>query len=386
MSTTKDLDRLLQSFIRRGIPGCTLHVMQRGRVLYEGYFGVTDVTDATPVDEHSLFRQASLSKIPLYTVMMMLFEKGYFRMEDPIGDYLPEWSHSTKYERRPDASLAVVPTNRPITVKDVCTMKCGLPYCNFDGPTSDPVMQGMQKCMRPLWEKGHYTLREHLKAMSEAPLACEPGEQWIYGFSSELAAGIVEAVCDRPINEVMREMLYEPLGMTDTDAIFFGDAKERLVTLYAKDEKGQLVPGPDFFDKKHLPGTEHEAGWGRIFSTGKDFSKLMQMLACGGIYEGQRLMSKKTIDLMRSNTLGGMFDDSYNGGYGYGYGVRTLVERAGGNNNGSPGAFGWTGGFGSWCEADPAEGLSIVYMHNLIPNDEQYCHPRVRAASYGLVE
>ena len=77
MSTTKDLDRLLQSFIRRGIPGCTLHVMQRGKVLYEGYFGVTDITDATPVDEHSLFRQASLSKIPLYTVMMMLFEKQF---------------------------------------------------------------------------------------------------------------------------------------------------------------------------------------------------------------------------------------------------------------------------------------------------------------------
>lgn len=386
MSTAKDLDRLLQSFIDRGIPGCSLHVMQSGKTLYEGYFGVTDIHSPTPVNERTLFRQASLSKIPLYTVMMMLYEQGLFLMEEPIGNYLPEWSNSTKYVRQSDGTMTVVPTERPITIRDVCTMKCGLPYCNSDSPTEDPVLKGMQECMRPLWSVGHYTLREHLKAMSKAPLACEPGEQWIYGFSSELAAGIVEAVCDRPINEVMRQMLYEPLGMTDTDAIFFGDAEKRLVTLYAKNTEGQLVPGPDFFDKKHLPGSEHEEGWGRIFSTGRDYSKLMQMLACGGVYDGVRLMSRKTIDLMRSNTLGGTFGDSYNGGYGYGYGVRTLVDKAAGNNNGSFGAFGWTGGFGSWCEADPEEELSIVYMHNLIPNDEQYCHPRVRTAAYGLIE
>lgn len=386
MSTAKDLDRLLQSFIDRGIPGCSLHVMQSGKTLYEGYFGVTDIHSPTPVNERTLFRQASLSKIPLYTVMMMLYEQGLFLMEEPIGNYLSEWSNSTKYVRQSDGTMTVVPTERPITIRDVCTMKCGLPYCNSDSPTEDPVLKGMQECMRPLWSVGHYTLREHLKAMSKAPLACEPGEQWIYGFSSELAAGIVEAVCDRPINEVMRQMLYEPLGMTDTDAIFFGDAEKRLVTLYAKNTEGQLVPGPDFFDKKHLPGSEHEEGWGRIFSTGRDYSKLMQMLACGGVYDGVRLMSRKTIDLMRSNTLGGTFGDSYNGGYGYGYGVRTLVDKAAGNNNGSFGAFGWTGGFGSWCEADPEEELSIVYMHNLMPNDEQYCHPRVRTAAYGLIE
>ena len=79
------------------------------------------------------------------------------------------------------------------------------------------------------------------------------------------------------------------------------------------------------------------------------------------------------------------FGDTYNGGYGYGYGFRTLIDKAAGNNNGSIGAFGWTGGFGTWCEADPEEKLSIVYMHNLMPNDENYCHPRVRAAAYGLI-
>lgn len=385
MAAAKDVDNLLQSFIDRGLPGCSLHVLQHGRTLYEGYFGVTDIHTKAPVTKDSLFRQASMSKIPLYTVMMMLYEQGKFLMSDPVGDYLPEWKTSTRYDQKPDGTLIVVPTARPILIRDIMTMKCGLPYCNSSAPTDDPVLKGMQECMKPLWEKGYYTLREHLAAMSKAPLACDPGTRWIYGFSSELAAGVIEAVCDKPVNDVFSELLFEPLGMKNTGAVFFGDTKERLVSLYAKGPDGSLVPGPDFFDKKHLPGRENEAGWGRLFSTGEDYSRLLQMLACGGVYDGIRFMSRKTIDLLRSNTLGGTFDDTYNGGYGYGYGFRTLVSRAEGDNNGSLGAFGWTGGFGSWCEADPEEGLSIVYMHNLMPNDEQYYHPRVRAISYGLL-
>ena len=100
-------------------------------------------------------------------------------------------------------------------------------------------------------------------------------------------------------------------------------------------------------------------------------------------------MSARTIDLMRANGLDKEqlkdFQDTYNAGYGYGYGFRTLIDPAAGSLNGSLGAFGWTGGFGTFCEADPAEGLSICYMHNLIPDDENYCHPRVRTAAYGLL-
>lgn len=385
MCSIKDVDNLLQSFIDRGLPGCSLHVVQKGNVLYEGYFGMADIEAGKKVDENSVFRLASMSKIPLYTVMMMLYEQGKYLMTDPVGKYLPGWETSTKYVKKEDGSYDVVKTDRPLIIKDALTMKCGLPYCNFDGPTDDIVMKGMQECMRPLWKKGYYSVAEHMAAMCKAPLACEPGTEWIYGFSSEITAGLIEAICDMPVNDVFRKMLYEPLGMTSTDAIYFGDIPERMVRLYAKDGNGNLTDGPGFFDKKHLPGIENEAGWGRVFTTGSDFSKLMQMLACGGEFDGKRYMSRKTIDLLRTNTLDGLFGDTYNGGYGYGYGFRTLVDKNKANSNGSIGSFGWTGGFGTWCEADPQEGLSIVYMHNLMPNDEEYYHPRVRAASYGLV-
>ena len=94
MSNAKQIDQLLEGFLKRGLPGCGLKVVQYGNTLYEGYFGVTDIDTKTPVTKDTLFRQASMSKIPLYTVMMMLYERGKFLLTDPIGDYLPEWKTS----------------------------------------------------------------------------------------------------------------------------------------------------------------------------------------------------------------------------------------------------------------------------------------------------
>lgn len=291
-----------------------------------------------------------------------------------------------KYVKNPNGYVNAVPTDGPITVSDVLSMKCGLPYCHNDAPTENRTLQSMQEAMKPLWEKGHYTNREQIAAISKAVLACEPGTEWIYGFSSELAAGIIEAVCGKSIDDVFQELLFDPLGMTDTRSHFFGDIESRMVKLYNKAPDGTLTAGTNALDLKHLPGPEHETGWARLFSNVRDFTKLMQMLACGGVYEGRRIMGRKTIDMMRANGLPHLFTDLYNAGYGYGYGVRTLVDPEKGNHNGSVGAFGWTGGFGTWCEADPTDGVSIVYMHNMMPNEEQYYHLRMRTVAYGLID
>ena len=386
MSTAKDLDRLLQGFVDGGLPGCSLQIAQRGKTLYEGYFGYADLQTKEPVTKQSIFRQASMSKIPLYVTMMMLYERGKFLLTDPISNFFPEWGHMKKFVKKANGSLAVVDTDGPITISDVLSMKCGLPYCNSDAPTDNRTLASMQEAMRPLWEKGHYTNREQIAAISKAVLACEPGTQWIYGFSSELAAGIIEAVCGKSIDDVFQELLFDPLGMENTRSHFFGDIQSRMVKLYAKGQDGTLQETASALDRKHLPGEENETGWARIFSNGNDFTKLMQMLANGGVHEGRRIMGRKTIDMMRANGLPQLFDDVYNAGYGYGYGVRTLVDKEKGNHNGSIGAFGWTGGFGTWCEADPEDGVSIVYMHNMIPNEERYYHLRMRTVAYGLID
>ena len=389
MSTCKDLDRLLEYFVETGLPGCSLMICRQGEVIYEGFAGYANVDTKEKIRRDSIYRLASMSKLPLYTTMMMLYERGMYNMNDPIGDYLPEWKESRRVQTATDGSVSFVPTRRPLTIRDTLTMGCAMPYCNSPAPTRNVTMATMQDCMKPLWEKGHYTNREHVAAMAGAVLAGEPGERFTYGFSSELAAALVEKICGKGIDEVFQELLFDPLEMKDTASRFFGDTKERMVACHAFDEnhRSRVIDMP--MDDKHNPGPEHEQGWARLFSTAEDFSHLMSMLACGGQWHGKQLMGRETIDLMRTNVLfpAALEDlrDGYNDGYGYGYGVRTLVDKAAGNHNGPLGSFGWTGGFGTWCEADPEDGVSIVYMHNSVPNDEKFYHLKVRAAAYGFI-
>lgn len=387
----ENVDRLLQKFVDGGLPGCTLHIAQRGKTLYEGCFGYSDVENRVKMTPESVFRMASMSKLPLYVTLMILYERGLLFMDDPISKYFPEWKSSKKVIRDQNGEEKIVSTQRPVLVKDVMSMACGLPYCRtFMKDSEDVTERSMAACMEPLWDKGSYELREEIRAMSEAVLAFEPGTHWMYGFSSELAAGLIEAICDKPCNDVYADLLFKPLGMVDTAPHYFGDIKQRMVRLYAEKPDGTFELTETDMDLKHEPGEQYRMGNPRLFSTGRDYTRLMQMLACGGQLDGVRIMGRKTIDLMRTNVLNEQqlkdFTDDYNKGYGYGYGVRTLMDKGMGNHNGSLGAFGWTGGFGTWCEADPEEGVSIVFMQNLFPALDNTVHGKIRAVSYGIIE
>ena len=103
MANTKHLDKLLNDFIEHGLPGCCLQVCKNGETIYEGYAGYSNIEKKIPVTSTSLFRQASMSKLPLYTTMMMLYERGYFLLSDPISNFFPEWKQSKKFIRHANA-------------------------------------------------------------------------------------------------------------------------------------------------------------------------------------------------------------------------------------------------------------------------------------------
>ncbi len=393
MATFKDLDALLQKFVDDGLPGCGMQIVKKGKTLYENYFGYANIEEKKPVTKDSVFRQMSLTKIAMYTVAMMLYERGRFLMTDPIYEYFPEWRNTMKTVYRDNGDVEVVPVEQPITVKNILNMTCGLPYDMImgDTPVKMPTAEAMWREMAPLREKGYFTLREQIAAMSRVPISFEPGTRWLYGFASELTAGLLEVICGKTAEDVIKEMLFEPLGMSSSANYIFGDMGERLVANYYIRPDGTLGIYPPERDLKFVGPRGSVSGFQRVATTVNDYSKLMQMLANGGEYNGVRLIGRKTIDLLRTNTLSEKliaedFSNNYLAGYGYGYGMRTLMDKYAGQHNGSIGAFGWTGGSGTWAEADPSEGVSIVYMHNLQPNLEEYHHLRMRAVAYGCLE
>ena len=396
MADFKALDALLQKFVDDGLPGCSCVIAQKGKILYENYFGYSDIENKVPLTAENVFRQASLTKVAEYTLGMMLYEKGLFNMTDPLYEYFPEWKNSTKRITLPDGSTDIVPVDHPITVKNIFNMTCGLPYEAHPGfPSQSLTSQEMAKAMEKLPK--NYTLREQIRVISEVPLAFEPGTRWLYGFASELTAGLIEVLTGMRAELALKKLLFEPLGMDSSANFICGDLEERLVKNYFIN-KGKKLGEPGALYIKNVtegPGMTGKIGevpgFQRVITNCTDYTKLMQMLANGGVYKGERFMGRKTIDLMRSNTITQKmidedFTNDYLAGYGYGFGVRTLLDKGKGNHNGTLGNFGWTGGSGTWAEADPTEGTSIVYMHNLQPNLEVYHHLRMRAVAYGCLD
>lgn len=387
MADFKHLDALLQSFVEHGPAGCGCAVARHGKLLYEGYFGYADLASGRPVTPDTVYRQYSMTKIAIYTACMMLMEQGRLLLQDPVSKFFPEWEHMQKYVELADGSVAVRPLEQPIRVEHVMNMSCGLPYGHM--PDGTPTGEAIHRVTQALKQRPEgYTLREEIRAVAAVPVAFEPGTRWRYGFGSELAAGIVEVVTGKPIDEALREMLFDPLGMESTGMLYFGAIESRLATFYTRAEDGTLTPGGAMMDEKSRPGAL-PGGCPRLFSTVRDFTVFTQMLACGGIHRGKQIMGRKTITLMRTNRLHGAqladFRNAYLDGYGYGLGVRTMMDRAAGGCNASVGEFGWTGGSGTWASIDPAEEVSVVYMHQMAPNMEQYHHLRVRACAYGCL-
>ncbi len=293
----------------------------------------------------------------------------------------------------PIGQLTVVPTSRPITIRDALIMSCGLPYCMspLSHVTPNPTLNAMSEAMKPLCAGGRIpTLREEVRAMSTVPILFEPGTHWLYGFGSEIVGALVETITGKSVRRNMQEKLIEPLGLHDTATLLDEEQYKHLVGNYRVTPEGEFVKLPKEADATLMIGSVPEGSRANLNASAKDFAIFMSMLACGGVYKGERFLGRKTIDLMRTNHLNEAqladFTNSYLAGYGYGLGVRTLMDKAAGGHNGSVGAFGWTGGAGTWAEADPSEGVAITYMHNMMPNKEEYHHLRVRTVAYGCLE
>ena len=386
MAKFTDLDRLLQQFAGSTVPGCGCVVAQRGKILYEGYYGAADLETGRPVTADTVYRLYSMTKVIVCTAAMIQFERGKFLLNEPYYNYFPEYRNTQVAEILPNGAVNIRPAKSPMLVRDAFNMAVGLPY-----PSGDSVTEReMRRVREALAAKGKYTLQDDVRAMAEVPVRYDPGTQWSYGFGHEMVAALIEKTAGMTVGEFLRKELFEPLGMESTGYRYFGDIEARMVKMYRPEEDGSFTVIPAPGDENLLPGAVYEGGGAGLFSTARDYTKFAQMLANGGVTpEGRRIIGRKTIDLMRSNMLSPAqlkdFADSYNEGYGYGLGVRTMMNPAGVANL-SAGEFGWTGMAGTWASIDPSEGVSVIYLHQTVPNNEQYHHHRVRAVAYGCIE
>ncbi|OXM82543.1 serine hydrolase domain-containing protein [Paenibacillus rigui] len=380
------LSELLQRFIEKGPAGCSCIIAQGNEVVYEQSFGYADLETKRPIRPDTIFRIYSMTKIITCTAALMLYERGLYLLNDPLEEYLPEFSSPQVYRYSPTGVLTTSPAAGPIRIKDLFTMTSGLTY-GGDKQETARTIAGIMQQLRSSQENGEtLNVRDLTKALSAAPLAFDPGTHWQYGFSHDILGALIEIWSGKSLGQFLKEELFDPLGMEDTFFRIPDDKLDRLCSMYDRTEDGTLTKNTRM-DANYQPGALFESGGGGLLSTTTDYIRFARMLTAGGTWEGKQFLSSHTLRLMTTNHLGTQQLADYHwpqqAGYGYGLGVRVMIDPPAGGSNSNPGEFGWSGMAGSWTLMDPEAELSVVYMQQLLPNLESYHHPRMRNVIYG---
>ena len=363
------IDQFLQRYIDENqIAGAVGLVMRDGRMVYQRAVGWADKEAGRRMTPDAIFRIASQSKALTSTAILALVEEGKIGLEDPVSRYIPQFAHTT-VAIRSDTGRVIVPAKRAITIRDLLTHTADISY------GTDPLVAPLYaaKGLGPAAGWGWYTADKNepicatIERLATLPFVAQPGEAFVYGYNTDILGCVVERASGLALDEFIRTRITEPLGMKDTFFFLPPAKRQRLAAVYLSDSAGHAERAPngprgqgDYVDG---PRRSFSGGAG-LLSTARDYARFLQMLLNGGELDGVRILSPKTIDLMTTNQVGTLFDQS---GRGFGLAFAT-VDRLGADGLASVGAWGWGGAYGSNYKVDPKERLVMVFMIQQLPN------------------
>jgi CubicO group peptidase (beta-lactamase class C family) len=364
---------LIQRYIDEGkLPGVIATISRRGQTVYQEKFGWMDIEARKPMQFDAIFRIASMTKPITSVAAIMLYEEGHFNLNTPVYEFIPAFKDAKVFVRETENGPELADLERPITMRHLFTHTSGLSYgFNPADPVDKLYLQARQQRER---EETPETLQNAIEALARLPLAFQPGTHWRYSMSIDVLGYVIQVIAGMPYEQFLQERLLEPLGMVDT-AFYVPPAKlDRLCGLYGHtpDQPGlhQVTWRPVYNEPPSHPNPG-----GGLFSTAHDYGRFAQMLVNGGELDGVRLLSPKTVALMEMNQApaealpyGFGKHDTYHTGYGYGLGMRVLMDVAANGLAGSVGEFGWDGAFNTYFWIDRKEALYGLLMMQHGPN------------------
>ena len=344
------------------IPGLVALVARNGKIVYHKAFGMADNQSERKLKRDDIFRIASQTKAITSTAVMMLWEEGKFRMDDPISKYIPAFGEAEILDSLlADGTYLSTPATRQITIRHLITHTSGIGYGVIDG---DPRIRKIydQAGVTDLFTTKNISIEESVKKLAKLPLHHNPGDAWTYSEGLDVLGYFVEVISGMPLDEFFRERIFDPLGMDDTWFYLPASKHQRLVSVQKK-ENDQWVQYPITFYDTDYPikgASRFFSGGAGLSSTAKDYATFLQMYLNDGELNGKRLLSRTTIQFMMANQIG----DLWEGGESY-YGLAFSVLNQKGQDmggKGSKGTFEWGGYFNTQYFADPEENIIGILM------------------------
>jgi CubicO group peptidase (beta-lactamase class C family) len=378
--TSLDSDRLsrydnyLQKEVDEGrIAGAVALIYKNGKKVHENTIGYSDIESKSKMKLDQIFFIQSMTKPIVTTAFMMLYEEGYFQLNDPLSKYIPEYKDIMVAK---DAKLGTAgglePTKSPILMHQLMSHTAGFSHGLGQTEVDKEVVQG-------IYYTAHPSIESRVNAYAKLPLYGQPGQQWYYSAAPDILARLIEVFSGMTAAEFLQKRLFDPLGMPDTGYNLTEEQNSRMATLHSYNEEGKLIKAP-----RQTPTSDNKvfAGANALFSTAQDYARFAQMMLNGGELDGKQYLSPKTIEIMTMDQTGGIYK-APGQGFGFGFGVMTDVAEA--KSLGSVGTYYWSGAYCTYFFIDPKENLISILMTQTAPFSGFY-EQKMRQMVYQAIE
>ena len=312
-------------------------IVKNGKLIHFNSYGYSDISLEKPLSNNDIFRIASMTKPIVSVALMMLYERGEFRLDDPVSKFIPEFKNLKKGKKEK-------PIKNEIKIIDLLRHSAGF---EFKGP--DGYMESIG-----------LSLEEFVKESIKSPLLYEPGTQWRYSYSTDICGYLIEVISGMSLDKFLKTNIFEPLNMRDTFFELPKEKMDRLTTLYALEKKKLTV-----FDEPSTSLANNVtlfSGAGGLLSTTNDYLVFCQMLLNGGVFNKQRIIQTSTINLMLEDHAKGLKYKKLIFGKKKGFGLGFEIINEENTKFGSKGTYGWGGIFGTYFRIDPVENMIFIYM------------------------
>ena len=400
-------DRIEEHLKRRYLdagrfPGTQLLVFRRGHVVHSTVQGLADVERKTPMKDDTIFRIYSMTKPITSVAFMMLVEQGLVALDEPVHKYIPEWKNLGVFQAGTSPAFMSRPPTRPMQIVDLLRHTSGLTYgfqqrSNVDAAYRDKQIGAVEKAG---------TLDSMIADLANIPLEFSPGEAWNYSVSTDVIGYLVGKISGIPFQQFLKERIFNPLGMTDTDFFVPAEKAHRFAACYnataggmmsfhSPNAKGSLTLQDDPKTSSFLSPPDFISGGGGLCSTAADYLTFCRALLNGGELGGVRLIGPKTLALMTCNHLPGnrdlpemsrsMFAEATYNGIGFGLGFSVTMDPAKTLIAGSPGEYAWGGAATTSFWIDPAEELIAIFMTQVLPSSAYPIRRELRTMVYAAI-
>jgi CubicO group peptidase (beta-lactamase class C family) len=387
------LDATMQKAVDdKEVAGVVTLVLRRGHTVQLKAFGMADRENNMPMRTDTIFRLASTSKIITTVALMQLAEQGQLLITEPVSKYIPALKNMTVAVPAPPGAPAtapaftLVPAKRQISLHDLLTKTPGIAYAS--GPT------------KSLYEEAGFhdwyfadspvPMCAMIERLGKLPAHAQPGERWMNGYTADILGCVIEKVTGMTLWDYERTHIFEPLKMSDTQFFLPKSKASRLAAVYIvgangalKRADGKWTEGQGEYVEGQGPGVAFSGGAG-LTSTISDFGRFLQMLLNGGELDGVRIVSRKTVELITANHVGGIYKS---GTMGFGFNVEITTQPGGADRLGSLGDWGWSGAYFPRFVVDPSEKMVSVFMAQLTGYGRSGMHDRFLDLVYqGLID